>query len=161
MRLYEIPFALRKELELIEIDEETGEILGANNLDQIEGEAAEKIENTGLYVRELNAEIAALKVEADRLNERRRSLENKSERIKALLLPAVEAMGGKVKGAMLTVSIGTTKSVELDENALNILPDEFVRVKREADKTAIKAAISSGRVIDGARIVENKSIRMR
>ena len=161
MRLYEIPFALRNALDQIEVDEETGEIHGTDNLDAIEGEAAQKIENAGLYVRELNAEVAALKVEADRLTDRRRSLEKKAERIKALMLPAVESIGGKVKGSMLTVSIGTTKSVELDENALELLPDDFVRVKREADKTALAAALKAGTDLPGAHLVEKRSIRMR
>lgn len=161
MKLYEIKGALRAALDRIEVDEETGEILNADALEAVEIESHEKIEGAGLYVRELTAEIAALKVEADRLTERRRSLEKKSERIKALLLPAVDAMGGKVKGSMLTVSIGTTKSVELTENALDLLPDDFVRVKREADKTAIGAALKAGTEVPGAFLVENRSIRMR
>lgn len=161
MKLYEIPAAIRDALDAFEVDEETGEILNAPDLEALEGEASRKIESACLYVRELAADVAAIKAEADRMTERRRSLEKKAERIKALILPALEAVGGKVKGTMLSASVATTKSVELDEDALNILPEEFVRVKREADKTAIKAALSSGQVIEGARIVENKSIRMR
>lgn len=161
MKLYEIRGALRSALDCMEVDEETGEVLNADALEAVEIDAHEKIEGAGLYVRELTAEIAAIKVEADRLTERRRSLEKKSERIKALLLPAVDAMGGKVKGSMLTVSIGTTKSVELTENALDLLPDDFVRVKREADKTAIGAALKAGTEVPGACLVENRSIRMR
>lgn len=161
MKIYEIPSLLRSALDAVEIDEETGEILGAQNLDAIEGEATEKIENSGLYIRELQAEIEALKAESDRLTIRKRSLEKKVERIKSLMLPAVEALGGKVKGLKLTVSIGKTKSVELDDNAIELLPPEFIRTKVEADKTAISKALKEGVELSGARLVEKQSIRMR
>lgn len=161
MYLYEIPNQLRCALDAIEVDEETGEILGAHDLDEIEGEARHKIEGAGLYLRELTAEAEAIGEEAARLTQRRRSVEKRIERIKALMLPAVDALGGKVKGSMLTVSIGTTKSVALTENALDLLPDDFVRVKREVDKTAIGAALKAGTEVPGACLVENRSIRMR
>lgn len=44
MHLYEIPAAIRAAFDEIEVDEETGEILGAASLDEVEGEASSKIE---------------------------------------------------------------------------------------------------------------------
>lgn len=161
MYLYEIPLALRNALDAIEVDEETGEILGAHDLDEIEGEARHKIECAGLYLRELNAEADALGEEAARLTQRRRSVEKRIERIKAIMMPAVAAMGGKVKGPMLTVSIRNTKSVSLDDNALDVLGADFVRIKREANKTAIAAALKAGQMVPGAHLVETQSILMR
>lgn len=161
MKLYEIPFAIRSALDSVEVDEDTGEILGASDLDAIEGEAAEKIENSGLYIKEVMSEIDALKSESERLTLRKRYLEKKVERIKALMLPAVDALGGKVKGLKLTVSIGTSKSVELDDNALELLPSEFIRTKVEADKAAIGKALKEGAELPGARLIEKRSIRMR
>lgn len=161
MKLYEIPFAIRSALDSVEVDEDTGEILGASDLDAIEGEAAEKIENSGLYIKEVMSEIDALKSESERLTLRKRYLEKKVERIKALMFPAVDALGGKVKGLKLTVSIGTSKSVELDDNALELLPSEFIRTKVEADKAAIGKALKEGAELPGARLIEKRSIRMR
>ena len=42
-----------------------------------------------------------------------------------------------------------------------MLPESFVRIKREADKTAIKAAIERGFCMLGAHLVENRSLTMR
>lgn len=59
MKLYEIAPALRFALDDIVVDEETGEILNADALHAVEAEAAEKIEATALYLRELDAEAKA------------------------------------------------------------------------------------------------------
>ena len=162
MKLYEIKGALRAALDAMEVDDETGEILNAACLEAVEAEAHEKIENSGLYVRELNAEADALKSEIDRLTKRKRSLEKRSAFIKGLMLQGLDALGApKLKTPMVTISIRTSKAVDLDADALDKLPESFVRVNREADKTAIKAAIESGFEVPGAHLVENRSLTMR
>ena len=67
MKLYQISDAIRQALDHIELDEETGEILSADALHAVEAQAAEKIEATALYLRELDAEAKAAKDEADRM----------------------------------------------------------------------------------------------
>ena len=162
MKLYEIPGTIRAALDAMEVDEETGEIINAADLDAVEAEAHEKLESTALYVRELNAEADALKDEIERLTDRRRSLEKRSTFLKGLMLQGIDAMGAtKLKTPMVTISVRTSKAVELDADALDKIPESFVRVKREADKTAIKSAIEGGFDVPGAHIVENRSISMR
>lgn len=162
MKLYEIKGALRAALDRIEVDEETGEIINAADLDAVEAEAREKLESTALYVRELNAEADALKDEIERLTDRRRSLEKRSTFLKGLMLQGIDALGAtKLKTPMVTISVRTSKAVELDADALGKIPESFVRVKREADKTAIKAAIEGGFEVPGAHLVENRSLTMR
>ncbi len=162
MKLYEIPGTIRAALDRIEVDEETGEIINAADLDAVEAEAHEKLESTALYVRELNAEADALKDEIERLTDRRRSLEKRSTFLKGLMLQGIDALGAtKLKTPMVTISVRTSKAVELDADALDKIPESFVRVKREADKTAIKSAIEGGFDVPGAHIVENRSISMR
>lgn len=161
MYLYEIQNAVRDALDAMVVDEETGEIVDAGALAAVECAAVDKMEGAGLYVRELNLEADTLKTEIDRLIARKKSLEKRSSYIKGLMLGGLDALGGKVKTPRLTISTITRKSVELDDNALDVLPDGFVRVKREADKTAIKAAIEGGFEIPGAHLVENRSITLR
>lgn len=162
MKLYEIPGTIRAALDRIEVDEETGEIINAADLDAVEAEAHEKLESTALYVRELNAEADALKAEIERLTDRRRSLEKRSTFLKCLMLQGLDAMGAtKLKTPMVTISVRTSKAVELDADALDVLPEGFIRIKREADKTAIKAAIERGFCMLGAHLVENRSLTMR
>lgn len=162
MKLYEIPGTIRAALDAMEVDEETGEIINAADLDAVEAEAHEKLESTALYVRELNAEADALKDEIERLTDRRRSLEKRSTFLKGLMLQGIDALGAtKLKTPMVTISVRTSKAVELDADALDVLPEGFIRIKREADKAAIKAAIDGGFEVPGAHLVENRSLTMR
>ncbi len=52
----------------------------------------------------------------------------------------------------VTLSFGMTKPALAGEADPDALPDEFVRVKREVNRTAIKAAIDAGREVEGFRL---------
>ena len=122
MKIYEIPGALRELLDRLDADPDTGEVDGEALAAYAEytTAAAEKLEGTACYCRELKAEAEAIKAEEERLAKRRKALENKSERLKAYMMPALEAMGGKVKGVMVSLRIGTTQAVKVLD--LEVLP---------------------------------------
>lgn len=161
MKIYEIPFAIRDALDRIEVDEETGEILNADALREAEAQAAEKLEATALYVRELQAEAKAIKVEADRMKARAEALEKKSETLKHLMLEALPAVGGKVKTPSVTVFIRMSKAIEVADGVT--LPDAFVTVRTTTtpNKTALKEAIEAGADIEGVRLVERESVQIK
>lgn len=159
MRLYEIPNELRLALESLEVDEDTGEILNPEILTKVESAAKEKIEAAALFCRELDSEATAVKDEADRLAARARALTSKSARIKALLEPALESLGGKVKTGRISVFFRTSKSVEVSEGVE--LPDEFTRKYVTPDKPKIKEALSAGMEIPGCALVSKRSITTR
>lgn len=160
MKLYEIAPALRFALDDIEVDPETGEILSADALHAVEAEAAEKIEATALYLRELDAEAKATKEEADRMLARVKSLQKRSDYIKAMLLDALHATG-KVKTGRVTVSIRTTKAVEIAEGA--DLPEAYTTVKTTVspNKVAIKQALLDGVEVPGCELIERESVSIR
>ena len=160
MKLYQISDAIRQALDHIELDEETGEILSADALHAVEAEAAEKIEATALYLRELDAEAKAAKEEADRMLARVKSMQKRSDYLKAMLLDALHATG-KVKTARVTVSIRTTQAVAVDEGAN--LPEAYTTVKTTVspNKTAIKDALSAGIEVPGCHIEERESVQIR
>ena len=160
MKLYEIAPALRFALDDIEVDPETGEILSADALHAVEAEAAEKIEATALYLRELDAEAKATKEEADRMLARVKSLQKRSDYIKAMLLDALHATG-KVKTGRVTVSIRTTKAVEIAEGA--DLPEAYTTVKTTVspNKVAIKQALLDGVEVSGCELIERESVSIR
>ena len=122
------------------------------------GQAAEKLEGTACYVRELEAEAEAIKTEEDRLAKRRKALENKAGRLKNYMLPALEAIGGKVKGVMASLRIGKTQSVKVID--LEAIPEAFKRVKTtiDPDKVALKKALKAGEAIPGASLEERQSV---
>lgn len=160
MKLYEIAPALRFALDDIVVDEETGEILSSDALHAVEAQAAEKIEATGLYVRELQAEAEAVKAEADRMIARVKSMQKRSDYLKSMLLEALHATG-KVKTARVTVSIRTTKAVEIEEGAS--LPEAYTTVKTTVtpNKVAIKQALLDGVEVPGCSLEARESVSIR
>lgn len=160
MKLYQISDAIRQALDHIELNEETGEILSADELHAVEAEAAEKIEATALYLRELDAEAKAAKEEADRMLARVKSMQKRSDYLKAMLLDALHATG-KVKTGRVTVSIRTTKAVEIAEGA--DLPEAYTTVKTTVspNKVAIKQALLDGVEVPGCHIEERESVQIR
>lgn len=160
MKIYEIPSTLRDLLDRLDADPDTGEVDGDALAAYAEynAAAAEKLEGTACYCRELSAEADAIKAEEERLAKRRKALENKSERLKNYMMPALEAMGGKVKGVMASVRIGKSQAVTVFD--LDALPDAFKRVvtKVDPDKVALKKALKSGEVIPGAALEDRQSV---
>lgn len=57
------------------------------------------------------------------------------------------------------MSVATTKAVIIDD--IEAIPDDFRRVKVEADKTALGTLLKAGVVVPGAHIEESLSLRMR
>lgn len=160
MKLYEIPTKIRAVLDGIDCDPETGEILNADALHAVEAEASEKIEATALYLRELDAEAKAAKDEADRMLARVKSMQKRSDYLKSMLLEALRATG-KVKTARVTVSIRTTKAVEIEEGA--DLPEAYTTVKTTVspNKVAIKQALLDGGCVPGCELIERESVSIR
>lgn len=160
MKLYEISDAIRAALDHIELDPETGEILQADALHAVEAEASEKIEATALYLRELDAEAKAAKDEADRMIARVKSMQKRSDYLKSMLLDALHATG-KVKTSRVTVSIRTTKAVEIAEGA--DLPEAYTTVKTTVspNKIAIKQALLDGVEVPGCHLEARESVSIR
>ena len=153
MTLYEIDQQL-----LNCIDLETGEIIDADKLTALQMERDEKIENVALWIKDLKAEIDALKAEKQAFADRQKSAERTLESLNKWLTSALA--GEKFKTTKVAVSFRKTKSVQID-NILD-LDESFLRYKDpEPDKKAIKDAIEAGQAVKGAQLVENTSISVK
>lgn len=160
MKLYEIPTKIRAVLDGIDCDPETGEILNADALHAVEVEAAEKIEATALYLRELDAEAKAAKDEADRMIARVKSMQKRSDYLKSMLLDALHATG-KVKTVRVTVSIRTTQAVQINQE--QAIPEAFTtkKITISPNKVLIKETISAGGCVPGCELIERESVSIR
>lgn len=99
------------------IDPETGELLDYEAFASLQMEREAKIENMALWYKDLTAEAKAIREEEKALAERRRSAENKAERLKGYLDEALA--GESYKSAKVAVSYRRSKAVELaDESAV-------------------------------------------
>ena len=152
--LFEIDKAI-EDFELV-IDEETGEVLNAMELDNLQMERTAKIENVGLYYKNILAEHDMVKKERQAMQYREKVLNNKAESLKAYLLYALG--GEKFNTPKVTMSYRKSKSIEIPNE--DILADEWVNVKtiRQPDKDKIKKAIEAGTEVMGARQIEKTNI---
>lgn len=99
---------------------------------------------------EAGASVSAIKERIAALEDRKLRHEARREEYRALIFAALDAAGQRAwKSPEFTVSItpGRAGVVITDPAAI---PDDFVRIKREPDKTAIGAAIASGATVPGA-----------
>lgn len=157
MTIYEIDNAI-----LDCIDAETGEIVDFERLDKLEMARETKIENVVLWIKDLKAEAEAIKLERQKLEKNQRVDENKVEQLKRYLQYALD--GEKFRTPRCQVSYRKSTSVEVDINELMKSDncDSYLRYKEpEADKTAIKEALTEGFDVAGCRLVEKTSIQIK
>ena len=153
MTLYEVTSEYQRFLYEVEQGNIPEEAI-ADTLEGIQGELTAKVDNIACLIKNTNAEIKALADEERALRERRQTKVNMVDRLKKYLVDALtDADIKKVEGTRAVVSLRNSRSVEVDEGAE--LADEFLRIKSEPDKTAIKDALQSGVSIDGARLISN------
>jgi hypothetical protein len=105
-------------------------------------------------------ELALIDDEIKRLQEYKKGLQNAQRRIKQYagdLLTSHQEMTGetKIKEGRRTLYWMTTTSVVGPAN-IDDWPEEFVRVRKEENKAAVKQALKDGREINGFALAETK-----
>ena len=165
MTLYEIDHGLAEAFEKA-IDPETGEIIDEEawaTLEALQMAREDKLENVALWVKDLNAEAAAVREEEKNLAKRRQSAEKKAESLKGYLAYALNG-AERFKAAKVAISWRRSETVELLEGVDPVtLPLEYQRVKVsvEPDKTKLKDALKAGEEIPGVELVEKQNLQIK
>lgn len=153
MTLYEIDAAI-----LDCIDAETGEVVDADKLNDLQMEREEKVEAVALWIKDLTAEAAALKAEKQAFSERQAAAEKKAESLRKWLSDALA--GQKFKTTRVAVSFRKTESVDVPD--VWALDDSFLKYADQTpDKQKIKAALKAGETVTGAALVEGQSMTIK
>lgn len=146
-----------------EIDEETGEILNIDELDELNMAFDEKIENLCLYAKSLRAEASAIKDEEKNLKERREAKEHKADNIEDYISRNLQ--GKKFETARVKVSWRKSESVEiLNEDAVpeRLLDIQVVRKPMKSEiKKELKRAEAEGREVPWARLNVNNNMSLK
>lgn len=161
IKLHEIPAALSGMLDLIQVDEETGEIEPAT-LESVQIASEEKIIATAMYIRRLDALNRATKETIQDLQERVRADGKRIEALKWLMTKAMDSLQyTEVKSPEVTLRFRKSSSVEITDS--ESLPEQFLRTKTvvEPDKAAIKNALKAGEKIQGAQLVESRNLQIK
>lgn len=140
------------------VDMETGEIIDAEKLDQLQMDREQKIENIALWIKNLTSDAEALKVEKQAFADRQKAAENKAASLKKYLSNYLD--GEKYKSAKVSVSFRKSEAVNILD--MSKLPEQYLKAAEPiADKTGIKNALKAGEIIAGAELVENQNIQIK
>lgn len=163
MKLYDIPMEFAAlEQALVEAEGELSPELEQQFDDFLRG-GKDKIEAASMVIRTLEREADACKAEATRLAERKTSHEKNADRLKKLVLIALDgAFGGKIKTPLFTIW-GQTSAARQNfdlapgcnlEELKGRVP-EFVRTSYALDKDAVGTAVSGGKPLPEEIIVSD------
>ncbi|MFW0778519.1 MAG: siphovirus Gp157 family protein [Rickettsiales bacterium] len=122
------------------------------NLTEIKAnELAAKINVSQITINDLDGQIKDFQAAKKKLEEELRSF--KDELREAMAESGTTRIESKEYGILFRLD---APSVSVKINDESLIDDKFFRVKREADKTAIKKALQVGDAVEGAELVEGK-----
>ena len=177
MKLFEIDNKIKEVLDEITIDPDTGLLVESYRVDETTGETVdlnselenlilqrdEKIKNVALYYLNLVSDANELEEQEKKFKERKDACKKQAERLKEFL--SYYLNGEKKEFTECTIKFGKSKSVEVDSDFINWAKDnakEYLRYKEpEVDKTKIKEAITGGKTVEHASIVEKTNISIK
>lgn len=159
--LYELTTEYQ-ELLMIAADPEIDPDVLADTMEGIEGEIEIKADGYAKIIRQIEADVAGIKAEEDRLTSRRRSMEANIKRMKESLQAAMQKTG-KTKFKTELFSFGIQKnpaSVMIAEGAH--IPEEYlIQQEPKIDKPALKKALKDGAEFPGITLEQSESLRIR
>lgn len=127
-----------------------------------------KAENVAQYIKNLNVESTALSDEIKKLQTRKKSKDNKIKSMKEYLKNCMLQTGrDKIETSKVKLSIRNNAESVLIDNEKKFIEEysdthkEYFKFKAEISKTDIKKILQSGKIIDGAKLVRDKSLLVK
>ncbi|EOU1724967.1 siphovirus Gp157 family protein [Clostridium perfringens] len=131
-------------------------------LGQVEDDINIKIENTCKVIKEIEADSIGIDEEIKRLSALKKQKENTVKKLKEYVEFEMNGIGlTKVEGKLFKILFRKSKVVKvIDETKI---PKEFIKIKttETISKTDLGKALKNGEIIEGAELVENKSLQIK
>lgn len=148
------------------IDEETGEIKDYEAFEALGLEREKKIDNTVLWIKDLEAEAAAIKEEAAKLTARAKVAENKATRLREFLATALA--GEKRKTAQYAISYRKSEQVNIEDAAAlvewlenNGHGDAISYKEPTVNKADVKRMIKAGIAVPFAALEDKQNMQIK
>lgn len=163
--LYEVSQELMNCIQITETDfvnEETGEVIDIEQIEQLQMTFESKVENIGRWIKNLASEVEAYKVEEKRLATRRKANENKIASLKQYL---ETCMSGKTyKSPTVQITWRSSASVDVDMNELMKYDDcdSYLKYTEPTpNKLAIRDVLKNGGSIPGCKLVTSENMQIK
>ena len=168
MNFYDVAKDYIERMEYLEqgINSETGEMTENKNqlaiwTDELTKDLKDKSANVIAVVRNNELTIEAIENEIKRLKVMKESLENKLDKFKNYIKGAMLVNGiEKIDTNLGSIKFTKSTSTEIyDESLVDSRFKEIVTTEK-ISKEKIKAALKAGEEVQGARLVENKNLKI-
>lgn len=139
----------------------------AQALQAIDGEAAEKLEAYAMVIKNVDSDIKGLDAEIKRLQERKKSLVNKTVSMKQAMSDTLELVepdkDGKKRLKTSKFSFYFTERSSVQVTDIAALPSTMIEVVEEhkPKMDEIKQALEEGKTLEGVTVTVNKSLGIR
>jgi hypothetical protein len=160
LKIYEISDALINALDNVRVDEETGEIVGTEELQAVQLSAEAKIVSTGKYLAMRRVTLEGMKQAAKNIQTRIKTEERRQAWLESQMLSAMQSLDSKlIEAPDVAIQVRQNpESVLIFDEAQ--IPADFIKAKMETsiDKTAIKVALKSGKDVPGAKLTRTQKL---
>lgn len=139
----------------------------ADTLEAVSGEYEIKIESYAKVIRNLEADVVAIKSEEKRLSDKRKTLDANINRLKKAMFDSMKATDtSKIKGKLFTVAIqkngGKLPVIMAEGVTTDHLPDQLVTVVEKPNLDAIREVLEAGVLVEGFSLGERgESLRIK
>jgi hypothetical protein len=120
----------------------------------------DKLESIGCLLKNWRSDADQLKTEEDNLAERRKSIENRADRLKAYAYRYMLETG-KTKFDSPRVALSFRKSKAVDITNESMIPAKYIQTKTQIAKAEISKAIKAGVIVPGAVLVERENLQVK
>lgn len=168
MKFYNVAKDYIERMEYLEqgINAETGEMTDNSNqlaiwTDELTKDLKDKSANVIAVVRNQELTIEALDTEIERLKAMKDSIEKKLDKFKCYIKSAMVVNGiEKIETPIGNIKFTKSTAVEIYDEKL--IDKKFIKIetKEKISKTDIKNALKAGEEVQGARLVENKNLKI-
>lgn len=164
LKLYEITEAYERLFTEL-FDEETGEIRPDKQaeLQALDEAGQKKIISTASYIKNLEAEAAAISAAKDAMSKREKRFKAQMEYFEDYLKFNMSRQGvKKISCPYFEISLTESQAVD-DAVDMDALPEKFKRVKTEVspNKAELLRALKAGEEIPGAKLKTNLNLRIK
>lgn len=161
MQLYKIARSIQKCFKIPTgeyVDTDTGEVFDEEYLNGLRITKTRKVENIACWIKNLQAEAEAYKKEEEAFRIRRKQAESRIESLKRYLTNWVS--GEKIETDRCKVSWRKSVSVEIQDESR--VPEDYKKEKViiNIDKVSIKKALTGGKDVPGASLLEKQNVQI-
>lgn len=136
-----------------------------DTLEGLDYEIEQKADGYARVIRNMEADIAGLKTEIDRMTNRKKVLENNITRLKVNLQNSMEITGKtKFKTDLFSFNVqANPAAVIMDEQYLENIPEEYlIPQEPKLDKKKLAADLKAGVDLEGiAHLEQSRSLRIK